>query len=191
MRVRAAAGLHGADLDGSCQVADVEDPDAAEAFGARILGNPLEAAVDPPARFFHRHDEQVADDRHVALAARADDGTQQVGYAVLPQPVHIEAVITPGHENVAGKCHIRIGKTEQWGTPGFVGFFFRLLAGVVLRLVVLRRSGGHLQLCRRPFGRVLGIEEPGWPRQGRHEFQVGNGLAGVVQSRCQVGARIQ
>ena len=71
MGVRAAAGLHGPHLHGPAEVADVEDADTLEPVAAHVFGNALEAAVEPSARLLHRHDEQVADDRDIALAARA------------------------------------------------------------------------------------------------------------------------
>jgi hypothetical protein len=74
VRVRAAARLHRAHLLRLADVLDVEDADAAEALGARRRRHTLHAAVDTAARLFHRHDQQVAPDRHVALAARARHG---------------------------------------------------------------------------------------------------------------------
>jgi hypothetical protein len=50
-------------------VADVEDPDAAESFGADGPGHALRAAVDPAAPFFDGHEQQVLVDREIALAA--------------------------------------------------------------------------------------------------------------------------
>ena len=70
MGVRAAAGLDRTHLDRPPQVTDVEDPEPAKALGARVLGHPLEPAVEPPARLLDRHDQQVADDRDVALSPR-------------------------------------------------------------------------------------------------------------------------
>ena len=64
-------------LDRAPQVADIEDLEPAKALGARVFSHPLEPAVEPPARLLNRHDQQVADDRDVALSPRADHGAEQ------------------------------------------------------------------------------------------------------------------
>ncbi len=71
VRVRAAAGLHRRYLARLVEVGDVEDAHAAEALGAHGVVHALPAAVHPPARLLHRHEQQVAVDGHVALPAGA------------------------------------------------------------------------------------------------------------------------
>ena len=83
VRVRAAAGLDRADLHRPGQVADVEDAQPAESLGADVLAHALEPAVEPAAGLFDRHDQQVADDRDVALPARADHRAEQLRPPVL------------------------------------------------------------------------------------------------------------
>ena len=104
--------MHGTDLHRPRKVADIENADAPEAFGADILGDTLESAVDPAAGLFHGHDEQIADNRHVALATGADNGAHQGRDTVVLKAVDVEAVIAACNEDVAGKCHVGIGKTE-------------------------------------------------------------------------------
>ena len=77
VRVRAAAGLHGRDLLRLPDVGDVEDAHAAEALRADGRLDALRAAVEAAARLLDRHEQQVAVDRHVTLAARADDRREQ------------------------------------------------------------------------------------------------------------------
>src|SRR6185295_11548897 len=69
VRVRPAAGLHLPDLARAREVGDVEDAQAAEALLAYVLAHALAPAVDAAARLLHRHDQEIADDRYVALAA--------------------------------------------------------------------------------------------------------------------------
>ena len=73
MGVGAVAGLDRPHLHGPAEVADIEDANPPEPVAAHVFGNALQAAVDPSPRLLHRHDEQVADDRDIALAARAHD----------------------------------------------------------------------------------------------------------------------
>ena len=77
MGVRATAGLHRRDLLGIANVGDVKDAHAAEALLAHRLDHALRAAIDAAARLFDGHEQQVAMDRDVALAAGADDRCQQ------------------------------------------------------------------------------------------------------------------
>jgi hypothetical protein len=66
---------------GRVEVADVEDAHAAEALGVHGTLRALHAAVDAAARLLHRHEEQVAVHRHVALPAGADERRAQLGFA--------------------------------------------------------------------------------------------------------------
>ena len=81
---------------GSCtgllDVADVEDADAAEALRVDRAGRALGAAVDAAARLFDRHEEQVAVDRHVTLAARAHERRAQGRRGGIGDVVDLEAV---------------------------------------------------------------------------------------------------
>ncbi len=78
VRVRAAAGLHRRHLLRLLEVGDVEDADAAEPLRARRARHAPRAAVEAAARLLDRHEEQVAVDRDVALAAGADDRRDQL-----------------------------------------------------------------------------------------------------------------
>src|SRR5262249_9565715 len=73
MGVRPAAGLHGGDLLRVVHVADVEDADAAEALRARLVRYALRATVDAATDLLDRHEQQVAVDRDVTLAAWTDE----------------------------------------------------------------------------------------------------------------------
>ncbi len=112
MRVRAAAGLYGADLARTLEIADVEDAQPAEALGADVLTDALQAAVQPAAGFLDGHDQEVADEGHVALSARTNDRTHQLRHAVRVQPVDVEAVVVAGDQHVAGEGHVGVGKAQ-------------------------------------------------------------------------------
>ena len=73
VRVRSATGLDRTHLHGPRQVADVENADSAEAFGADVIAHALESAVDPSPGLLHRHDQKVAYDGHITLPSGADD----------------------------------------------------------------------------------------------------------------------
>ena len=62
-----AAGLHRGHLPWAPHVADVEDAEAPEPLLAHRLRHSLQPAVEPAPGLLDRHDEQVADDRDVAL----------------------------------------------------------------------------------------------------------------------------
>src|SRR5687768_16592609 len=72
VRVRAAARLHGGHLPWLGDIGDVEDPHAAEPLGAHRRLHALQTAVEAAAGLLRRHEQQVAPDRHVALAAGTD-----------------------------------------------------------------------------------------------------------------------
>ena len=113
VRVRAATGLHHADLLRIGQVADIENADAAEALWAHVLRHALEAAIQSAAGFLHRHDQQVADDRNVALATRADDRGHQLRHAIVLQLINVKAVVVAGNQHVAGKSHVGVGEAQH------------------------------------------------------------------------------
>ncbi len=118
MRVASAAGLHLADLAWQRKVGNVEDPDTAEAFVADSLGYALQAAVATPARLFHAHDKELADDRDVALPAGADGRADQLRHPVGAEPVGIEAVVAPSDHDAVGKSHVGVGEVEQRAALG-------------------------------------------------------------------------
>src|SRR5437879_12332291 len=87
MRVRSAARLNRRDLARLAEIADVENADAAEQFGADLVLNTLRAAVDAAARLLDRHQQQVAAHRHVALPAGPHRRREQI-----PLPGDLDAV---------------------------------------------------------------------------------------------------
>src|SRR5688572_2782674 len=113
MRVRAAARLHLADLYRPSGIREVEDADASEALGCSLDGRALEPAVDAAARLLDRHDQEVADDRDVALAAGANDRRQKLRRLTAGQAIDVEAVIAAGDHDVALKGHIRVRERQQ------------------------------------------------------------------------------
>ena len=90
--VRSPAGLHRRDLAGRGQVADVEDADAAEAFGVDLALGVPDSAVQPGAVLLDRHEQQVPVHRDVALTAGADHRQHQFGRAFAAHVVRVEAV---------------------------------------------------------------------------------------------------
>ena len=80
VRMRAAARLHRRNLPRLADVADVEDAHAAEPLLADRLGHAARAAVDAPARLLHRHEQQIAVNGQVALAAGADHRRTSCGF---------------------------------------------------------------------------------------------------------------
>ena len=179
MGVRAAAGLHRADLDRPRAVADVEDADAAEAVAADVLADPLPAAIDPAAGLLDRHDEKVADDRQVALPARANHRALQLRDAAGAEPVEVEAVVAAGRQQVAGKRHVGVGEAQM--RRAGVGFRRLPALGVALFLLGVRQ---------RLAGRVGGVEEAGRLGQAGDQPQVADRLAGVVEAGRQRRARV-
>ena len=188
MGMASAAGLHLADLARQRKVGNVEDPDTAEALVADLLGYALQAAVGAPARFFHAHDQEFADDRDVALPAGADRRADQLRHPVGAEAVGIEAVVAPRDHDAVGKSHVGVGEIEQCAALGEVGlgrlfaFLERLrFPGLLARLRCLER----LEL-----GRIGGIEEARRLGQRCHAAQVADRLSGIGNARRERGARI-
>ena len=73
MRVRTTTGLHGADLYGPRQVADIENSQAAKTLVADVLIDTLQSAVHATAGLFDRCDQEVANDRDISLTSRTND----------------------------------------------------------------------------------------------------------------------
>ena len=79
------------------------------------FGHALRAAIDAAARLLDRHEQQVAVDRDVALAARADDRREQPRALRALNVVGVEAVEV-AHEQVrAAEREIGVGEVESAG----------------------------------------------------------------------------
>ena len=155
--MRSAAGLHGADLYRQPEVADVEDPDAAEALFARHVDHALQAAVETSARLLDGQDQQIADDRHVALATRAHDRAQEFRGAGIADVVGIEPVVVARNDDIARENEVRIGEIEQaWARAVVVLVGF--VAVVSLRCFLSVAVG----LCGGVFGCTIGEREFGF-----------------------------
>ena len=203
VRVRAAAGLHGGDLLRLAEVADVEDADAAEALRrSTVSGHALRAAVDAAARLLDRHEQQVAVDRHVALAAGAHDRREQPRLLRRLDVVGVEAVEVA--EEQVGAAEREVGVREvraaAWrrrrrragGAPASAAAS-RARSREASPAAGAPASGAAAAVPARRRdapGRRLRIEEPLRLRQGRDQLHVARGLAGVAEARLQPDARI-
>ena len=74
MSVGAATGLNLPNLYGALKVADIKDSEAAKAFGTDVVRDAFKAAVNSGAIVFDGHQQQITDDRDIALPARANNG---------------------------------------------------------------------------------------------------------------------
>src|SRR5207244_3565932 len=92
---------------------DVEDPDATETLGTDRRLNALRAAVDPPAGLLHRHEQQIAVNRHIALSARAYDRREQPRPLGAVDVVGIESVEAPHEEMISTEREIRVRETQS------------------------------------------------------------------------------
>ena len=168
--VGSAAGLHCGHLPRAPHVADVKDTEAPEPLLAHRLRHSLQPAVEAASGLLDRHDEQVADDRDVSLAAGADHRADELRRGRYLHPVGAEPVVVPLEQHVAGERHVRVGEAEQTA-PG------PRLRLVVIRLLLLNSSPPCRRppRSRRPSGRrslqVLGARRPApcsrWPRRRR------------------------
>ena len=212
--VRPAAGLHRRDLPRHAHVADVEDADAAEALVAHGLGHPLQAAVEPPAGLLDRHDQQVADHRHVALPAGADHRADEGGRRGDLDAVGVEAVVAAHEDLVAGEREVAVAEVEEAAPRGAVLFLFGLLGGrlrivafvgagallgvlgllgVVTGLGRLRCLGHRLRVRPDRHGpprRVVRIVEPLGHRPRRHQRHVPQRLLGVLEAGREPDPRV-
>ncbi len=114
--MRAAARLDVGDLLRLPDIADVEDAHAAEALGTDRRVDALRAAVETAARLLDRHEEQVAVDRHVALATRAHDRREQRRLLRRIDVVHVEAVEVAEEEIVLAERDVGVGEVQS-GRP--------------------------------------------------------------------------
>ena len=181
MGVRAPAGLDLTDLNRVGAVGDVEDAQAPEAVRLGSRPHALAPAVDAPVVGLHRHQQQVADDGDVALAARTDDGGDQLRLGrCLAQAIEVEAVIVADGQQVAREGHVRVGEAEEGrATAELAG----RRGGVLVRVVVGRHGG-------RQAGRIGRVEEAGGLGQAGHQGEVGGRLAGVAEAGLQRAAGI-
>ena len=170
MGVRSAAGLDGRDLLRGPDVADVEDPHAAEALGVHSAVGTRCTAVDPAVVLLDRHEQQIAVNRHIALPARADDRGQQLG---LPSPadvIDVEAVEVTDEQLAVRDGHVAVGQRQRAVT--------RRVGAVCGGLFTRRRrseDGVRVEEARRRRQRVLQREA----RAGRSR---------VIDAGCQFGA---
>ena len=79
------------------------------------FGHALHAAVDAAARLLDRHEQQVAVDRDVALAAGADDRRQQARALRALDVVGVEAVEVAHHHVRAAEGDVGIGEVQAAG----------------------------------------------------------------------------
>jgi len=191
------------DLDRISQVGNIEDAKAPESVVTDLAGHAHQAAIDSGAHVLHGHDQQVAGDRHVTLAARADNGAHQLRHC-FADVVDVEAVIVAGHQYVIGEGHVSVGEAQQrWAGlavvlaaallrlaflavyRGFVTGFFPCAVIVFLSVIILVVAGNRLA------GGVLGVEKTVRLGQGGDEFQVGDRLAGIAKTGGQADARIR
>ena len=180
--MRSAAGLHRRHLPGHPHVADVEDPDTAEALGAHRLRDSLQAAVEASPRLLDRHDQQVAHHRDIALTAGADHGRDQLRRGRNLDAVRVEPVEAADEHLIAGEREVRVAEVEQSAPLRRLLLF--LLFGVVFLVLLV------LLVFLFPLRRRVGIEEAVRLRARRHERHVPDGLAGVIEAGREAHPRI-
>ncbi len=109
----AATGLYSTDLNWHSEITDVEKSNAAKALGTFGLGYSLQTTVQATASLFHRHNEQITDDRNIALPARANYRAEQLRRAGFRDVVGVKSVIVARHNHVAGEKQIGIREVHQ------------------------------------------------------------------------------
>ena len=112
--MRSPARLNGGDLPRLPHVADVEDPHRRGNRSA-LTGclDALRSAVDAAARLLDRHDQQVAVDGHVALAARADDRRDEPRLARVLDVIGVEPVEVTDEEVLPLEREIGVGEVQR------------------------------------------------------------------------------
>ena len=119
MGVRPPAGLHRGDLLRVIDVADVEDPHAAEPRRHHRVPHALATlgpAVDPPVRHLDREEQQVAPDRRIALSAGAWIRQPKRGSGRGGNVPDLEAVEVPLEDEVPPEGQIGVHVEEIAGT---------------------------------------------------------------------------
>ena len=157
-------------------------------------GDALDAAVDAAARLLDRHEQQVAVNRDVALAARADDRGHQLRPARVLDVVDVEAVEVADEQFVPRNARSELAKSRPLpplappasagvagggagcAAAGFAGAGAG--AGVGLRRRGRLATAASVGARRRP---ALWIEEAGRLRHVRDELHVPRRNAGVLE----------
>ena len=111
--VRAAAGLHVADVLRRRDVGDVEDPDAAEALGAHRVLDALRAAVEAARGALARHEEQVLVHRDVALRRRAEVADRERRLGGVGNVPDLEAVVVALDGVLAGERQVGVRGAQE------------------------------------------------------------------------------
>ena len=185
---------------GLLQVGDVEDADAAEALAADPILHALEAAVDAAARLLHRHHEQIAVNRDVALAAGAGDRGDQLQLVGLLDVVGVEAVEVADEQMPLREGEVGVGEVEAAAALGRAklprpagadgsGASSSAAADPLDVPFVPAAGRGRSAGVGSPFG-MLRIEETGRLRQAGDLLQVADGLTGIVKAGLEADARI-
>ena len=216
VRVAATTGLDLADLTHCGDVGNIKDAQAPETLFRYVSFDALQAAIDPAARLLDAHDEDVANDRYVALTTRAHHRTHQFRRAIFGELVDVKAVVVAGHHDVVKERHIGVGKIKQRRALGelrkafFVLFItaFRCCCGLGLfqrgfgfahRDFGGRELGGFLLCLLALFGvrnrnaqvrRVIRVKEARRLAEAYNLAQVHDGLARVRETGGQTRAWI-
>ncbi len=184
--VRSPAGLYRGDLLRHAHVGDVEDADAAETLGAHRLVDALDSAVEAAPGLFHRHEQQVPEDGHVALAAGADHGDQVLRRRRVLDVVGIEPVEIADEEPVPAEREVRVREVQEARPPGVFGRILLLRLFLLLLLFLLGlplRRHGLTAGC-------FGIEEACRFGNGHDQLQVARRHSGVLEAGLESDAGI-
>ncbi len=157
VRVRAAAGLHVADVSRIADVADVEDAETAQTVRADGVPHSLRTAVESTGEALAGDEEQIPVDRNVALGGWADVCRGQSGPARIGNIPDLPAVVVPLNCVVAAERQVgvrhaqkvlrrwRLGENAQ--VPHCLAGILQSRAQTDTRIRT-RWCGGHVA-CRR------------------------------------------
>src|ERR1051325_6026755 len=90
------------------EIGNVEDANAVEALGAHGVRHTLRPTIHATVSVLHGHEEQIAVDRRITLAAGTHDGRAHLGRSAIADVDDLDAVPATLEHEVAAKGEIGI-----------------------------------------------------------------------------------
>src|SRR5262245_33380917 len=90
------------------EIADIENAYTAKPLGAAGVGHAVPSAVQSPASFLDRDEEEVVIDRWVPLAAGTDERRAKNRFLRVRDVPHLKAVVVALEDVVTLEGHVRV-----------------------------------------------------------------------------------
>src|SRR5262245_25574650 len=136
------------------EIADIENAYTAKPLGADGVGHAVPPAVQPPAGFLNRNEEEVVINRWVALAAGTDERRVEDRLLRVRDVPHLKAVVVALKDVVTLEGHVRV---DELVLPRSRRVVEARHDGLVdHELQILDRGSGVVVAGLEPYSRVVG-----------------------------------